>query len=94
MADVCNGKNDCGDNSDENLHTEVCSKYSNCYSIYLICFTINFCIIILEHFKNESCSWPDNFFCHNKVCINANLTCNGQDDCGDFSDEDKCSEYF
>jgi len=57
-------------------------------------FTINFYKIILEHYKNESCSWPDNFYCHNKVCINANLTCNGQDDCGDFSDEDKCSEYL
>lgn len=46
----------------------------------------------LEYNKDDYCSWPDYFLCHNKICINANLTCNGINDCGDFSDERQCSK--
>ncbi|XP_034047517.1 complement component C6 [Thalassophryne amazonica] len=35
----------------------------------------------------------DNFKCDNKRCINATLTCNRQNDCGDNSDERDCADF-
>ena len=32
------------------------------------------------------------FSCSNSLCVDRQLVCNGQDDCGDFSDELHCSE--
>ena len=33
---------------------------------------------------------PDRFKCHNGKCIHREYTCNEINDCGDFSDEQKC----
>lgn len=36
---------------------------------------------------------PDEFHCTNDKCVDVSLTCDGRDDCGDGSDEDKeCSK--
>lgn len=35
---------------------------------------------------------PGSFQCHNNVCVNQTLRCDGWDDCGDHSDEDNCRE--
>ena len=41
---------------------------------------------------------PNQYSCRNKVCIDMLLKCNGQNDCGDFSDElgcnNKTTDYF
>ncbi|XP_056146818.1 complement component C6 [Lampris incognitus] len=35
----------------------------------------------------------ENFQCENGRCVNATLTCNKQDDCGDNSDERNCNDF-
>ena len=37
----------------------------------------------------EACKTTDEFECYNGACISGFLTCNGQDDCGDNSDEEE-----
>ena len=41
--------------------------------------------------SDQACG-PDQFTCKNRLCLEPELVCNGQDDCGDFSDELECSE--
>lgn len=41
---------------------------------------------------NASCTGADVFQCSNGLCINATLLCDRENNCGDFSDEDKCSK--
>ncbi|ERL95566.1 sortilin-related receptor [Dendroctonus ponderosae] len=38
----------------------------------------------------NSCS-PDHFACTNRLCIPKGWNCDGEDDCGDNSDEDRCN---
>jgi hypothetical protein len=35
--------------------------------------------------KESYCTAPNEFLCKNNACINESLTCNAEDDCGDFS---------
>lgn len=41
--------------------------------------------------KTFVCNPETHFECRNKICVEEYLLCNGQDDCGDFSDEIKCN---
>ena len=45
--------------------------------------------------KNFSCD-PSKFYCNNGRCISTMWSCDGEDDCGDNSDEDEkyCGKYF
>ena len=51
------------------------------------------CNSILHHLKASrpegQCN-ENEFLCENKVCVGLKLVCNGQDDCGDYSDELQC----
>ncbi|GFS76777.1 ovochymase-1 [Nephila pilipes] len=48
-----------------------------------------FQIQITEIESEQKCS-EDEIVCHNKNCIQKILVCNGQDDCGDGTDEESC----
>jgi len=42
--------------------------------------------------KDKYCTAVDEFLCKNNVCVNETLLCNGENDCGDSSDEIGCSK--
>ncbi|XP_029024265.1 complement component C6 [Betta splendens] len=49
-------------------------------------------------YSSRECKLPpidckDNFKCDNGRCLNSTLTCNGQNDCGDNSDEKDCVSF-
>ena len=58
---------------------------------------LRFCIIITIYFIALGV-YPTNcsagfFQCNNKKCVDKKFQCDGQDDCGDNSDESDCGEY-
>ena len=42
--------------------------------------------------QNENGCTDGQFVCSNSLCVNETLLCNGRNDCGDFSDETRCSK--
>ena len=89
---LCDGNNDCSDNSDE---TTICtgSGSNEPFSFGKIRLDIKCQITFLVLISNNPsplgaiCS-ESNFVCQNKKRVPSVFVCNGKNDCGDNSDED------
>lgn len=75
---VCDGKFDCNDGSDETR----CSKFKD--------LRRNFDFNLLPILDPHGCE-PNEFRCSNKRCILKTWVCDGDNDCGDSSDESNCA---
>lgn len=92
---LCNHINECGDNSDED--DDVCGMENSGGSLSiqtqfsLVWPTI---IVIPGQSTNTSLCNPGEHECDNGVCVAEAVLCDGENNCGDFSDETKCSKYL
>nr|XP_058943268.1 low-density lipoprotein receptor-related protein 2-like [Pocillopora verrucosa] len=97
---LCDGNDDCGDNSDEDICGNKCgdSEFQcvdkSCVQISSVCDGKVDCI---DKSDEKLCNYTractsNQFQCHGTgVCINKVFVCDGSNDCGDKSDEEKCN---
>ncbi|XP_072042800.1 uncharacterized protein [Amphiura filiformis] len=108
---ICDGENDCGDNSDETncpttmVTTELpmttdsgqcedgyfaCSDIGPCLKNRFRCDELIDCTETVEDERDCPCPKVGEFRCANIRCIDPDLICDDIDDCGDNSDETNC----
>ncbi|XP_072041471.1 uncharacterized protein [Amphiura filiformis] len=108
---ICDGENDCGDNSDETncpttmVTTELpmttdsgqcedgyfaCSDIGPCLKNRFRCDELIDCTETVEDERDCPCPTVGEFRCANIRCIDPDLICDDIDDCGDNSDETNC----
>ena len=84
---VCDGMIDCVDHSDEIL--SLCKNVIP--NINTSSLAQSNSLSTNDFDEKGGCHQKNHYQCKNDVCISLDLLCNGQDDCGDYSDEMSCN---
>lgn len=92
---MCDGEDDCGDNSDEN--PEECGEIYRISNLRQSSPIKSFVPLMLHSsgsLGKFQCPPTRQFRCHNdRVCLPLSKRCDGVDDCGDQSDELYCRKF-
>uniref|UniRef100_A0A8C6LCT6 LDL receptor related protein 8 n=1 Tax=Nothobranchius furzeri TaxID=105023 RepID=A0A8C6LCT6_NOTFU len=83
----CDGEPECPDGSDE--AEETCSK-CHPYSVCRLSSATSLSLVLPLHLDAKACPSGE-FLCANRKCLAPVYVCDGDDDCGDGSDELKCT---